>query len=283
MMKYLIVGKNGYIAQRFINSGINNITCTTSQLDDSENLYLDLKAPKEFDYSCIDKDTTIILLAAISSPDMCLNDYNNSYLVNVIGTRYFIEEALNNGGKVLFFSSDAVYGETESVVTEKESPNPLGSYAEMKVEIEQQFLGSEKFKVVRLSYVLSKNDKYMQYLTNCIKNNVAAEVFAPLDRSVIYIQDVVDAIVSISRNWEALKPSIINLAGKNLCSRQNIAEFINENFNNILKYKVISPNSAFYKARPWVINMKSLYLDDLLGRPPTNIKTAIKLELDGVL
>jgi len=283
MKKYLLIGKNGYIAKQFLNSNIENIQCTTSNINDNDDIYLDLKNPEAFDYNNIDKDMIVVLLAAISSPDMCLNDYDNSYAINVTGTKYFIEKVLQRKAKVLFFSSDTIYGETINEVNEKTAINPLGNYAKMKAEIEKSFVGHTGFKVFRLSYVLSKNDKYLQYLINCIKNKEIAEVFDPLDRSVIYIKDVVDAIISISHKWESFSSSIINLGGESLTSRKNIAEFINENWADTLKFKIITPNADFFKARPRVINMKSLYLNELLEHKPTSVKDAVKYELEGMI
>lgn len=279
--KFLVVGKNGFIAKAFSAVADKlNVTYTTSRQNQDDAIYLDLTKPECFDYSIIDEDTMVVLLAANSSPDACLNDYVSSYQLNVVGTSVFIKNCLEKKAKILFFSSDTVYGDTEKEVYEDSELNPVGEYAKMKAEVEHEFLEDQNFKVFRLSYVFSEHDKFMQYILGCIRDDEIAEVFEPLDRAVVYLQDVIDGIFAISNNWNIFTPSIVNLAGPEVMSRAKIVEYINENFPGRLKYKVLTPSEEFYKARPRIINMKSLYLSKLLGREPLSIKEAIKLELE---
>lgn len=284
MNKYLVIGKNGYIAKAFAEKVFNEqVIYTTSGDEKGKAIYLDLTDPENFDYTIIDDQTTVLLLAANSSPDACLNNYDKAYQLNVRGTSAFIEKVLSKDARVLFFSSDTVYGEAEYDVDELSEVHPLGEYANMKYEVEQRFLGEKNFKVFRLSYVLSKHDKYMQYIVNCMKKSETAEVFEPLDRAVVYIHDVIDAIHSITTMWEQFTPSIVNLAGPEIVSRAVIARYVAELFPNELKFTVSCPSDEFYKARPRIINMRSRYLSDLIGHDATPIKQALELELEGMM
>lgn len=188
----LIIGKNGFIAKKLLKRGQYKVT-TSNELS-SDDVYLDLKNSESFDYSYINEQTNIIFLAAISSPDICNNNYDEAYKVNVIGTKYFIKKALKRGAKILFFSSDVVYGNTIDKVDENSKTNPFGNYAKMKDEVEKSFETEKNFKVFRLSYVLSKEDKYLSYLKSCVDKNEVAEVFHPFSRKVVFIEDVLEAI-----------------------------------------------------------------------------------------
>ena len=283
MGKYLVIGKNGYIAKAFLGCGEKNIRCTSSTANSSDDFFLDLRCPDKFEYETLDKETMVVFLAAVSSPDACLNNFEDSYSINVTGTKYFIDRALAKNAKVLFFSSDTVYGSAEKEVTEQSEANPLGQYAKMKAEVENAFKSHENFKVFRLSYVLSKEDKFLKYLISCIASGENVEIFEPFDRSVIYLKDVIDAIISVYKKWDKFPETFVNLAGDLLLSRKNLADIINELSPSALNYSVVTPHEDFYKARPQIINMKSLCLHELLGRKTTSIKKAIEIELSGVI
>ena len=60
----------------------------------------------------------------------------------------------------------------------------------MKCIIEKKFLGHENFKSIRLSYVFSYKDKFSNYIKNISLNNKIAQVYHPLFRNVVSINDV---------------------------------------------------------------------------------------------
>lgn len=280
MINYLIVGKNGFIAKKLLERDTKKYLCTSSQ-NEAGNIFLDLHQPEIFDYTLINKNTKVVLLAAISSPDECTKNYENSYSINVVGTKKFIEEVIKREGKVLFFSSDVVYGNTIEAVDEETMTNPFGSYAKMKDEVEKAFDHELNFKVFRLSYVLSKEDKYLSYLQNCISNNEAAEVFHPFNRKVVFINDLLEAIENILKKWDEFGNKKFNICGDEDISRKDIADFYNEATGSKLTYTIIEPNQIFWDARPKDINIHSLYLEKLLGRKPTKIKDAINIIIKG--
>lgn len=275
----LIIGKNGFIAKKLFDRG--DYKTTTSNKDDLDGIYFDLNESQEFDYSILDEDTNIILLAAVSSPDICNNNYDEAYKVNVIGTKYFIKKALKRGAKILFFSSDVVYGNTIDKVDENSKTNPFGNYAKMKDEVEKSFEGEQNFKVFRLSYVLSKEDKYLSYLKSCAEKNNVAEVFHPFSRKVVSIEDVLEAIENILFKWDEFDNQKFNICGSEDISRKDIADFYNDAIGGKLKYKTLVPDDKFWEARPKDINMNSIYFEKLLGRKSFKIQQAINKIIKG--
>jgi len=273
-MNKLIIGKNGFIAKKLASKGGYNFT--SSNIADGERVFLDLRNPENYDYSALEENTMVIFLAAVSSPDVCNNNYEDAYSINVIGTKYFLNKAIKKGAKVLFFSSDVVYGNTTEVVNENSVTSPFGNYAKMKDEIEKAFENEKNFKTFRLSYVLSKEDKYLSYLQSCIDKNEVAEVFHPFSRKVIYIEDLLEAIENILIRWSDFDNQKFNICGKEDISRKDIADFYKRATGSLLSYSIIEPNENFWEARPKDINITSLYLENLLNRRPTKIKDAIK-------
>ena len=215
------------------------------------------------------------MLGGISSPDECEKNPNESKKINYYGTKFFIEKCLALNAKVLFFSSDLVYGHSNCEINELTDANPNSNYGAWKYKIERTFEKNDNFKIFRLSYVLSPEDKFLKYLTDCKKNNHCAEIYDPLIRNVVYIEDVSIATVNIFKNW-GNNQKLINVCGDESISRLRIAE----NFLDKASIKVVNPDDSFWKIRPKNINLKSLYFSELIQKKPTSFHDAInKLKL----
>lgn len=284
MSKTIIVGKTSYIAQRlrqYLNN--NYISLTRNDCNDKErDNYFDLLHPMNFDYEIIKPGDFIIFFAAISSPDICEKHYTHAYQINVVGTKYFIEKALNRGARVLFFSSDMVYGNYPHLVFDELSkPDPIGRYAQMKLEVEESFRAYDNFYVFRLSYVFSKDDKFTKYLISCFKNGLPADVFSSLYRNVIYIEDVIQAILVLEKNNSNHK--LFNLSGIENLSRLDLANLLKSGVYPQLEIRIVEPENSFFEYRPPKIQTKSIHLESLLNRSPLTIKEAIKLEFKEII
>ena len=231
-----------------------------------------------YDYDTLKMGDTVAFCAAISEPSVCANQFQDSLRVNVTSTGDFIYEALKRGCKVIFLSSDAVYGNVLGEFDEEEKVDPLGVYAEMKALVEKRFLEYPLFKVLRLSYNFFKEDRFTTYLRNCAKEGATAEVFDPFGRSVVHRDDTVDAIISLFNNWDVCDKSVINCGGPETLSRVEFANILKDSVFPELKMKVITPKEKFYEDRPAIVSMRSNLLEEVLGRPARSIQDAITLE-----
>ncbi len=241
---------------------------------------LDLNLPQYFDYSMLDRDT-VLFAAAISSPDLCAADYGQAFQVNVEGTGSFIEEAIKRECRVLFFSSDAVYGFYDGIADENTVTTGQTAYGKMKKEIEDRFLGSPLFKSLRLSYVFSTEDKYTSYLLDCAEKGITAEVYHPFYRSAISVADVIDTVRWLITHWWKFEHPFLNLCGSELVSRVRIADTVKQQIAPGLLYQIIVPEGDFYKNRPAVLEMNSLYLDQIIDvqeRFTQKVKKIIAME-----
>jgi dTDP-4-dehydrorhamnose reductase len=240
-------------------------------------LKLRLDMPDAFDYDEVGR-SVVFLTAAVSSPDICARECERARAVNVIGTSTFIKNAIERGARVIFFSSDTVYGEREEEFDEDTACNPAGEYAAMKREVELRFAGNPSFKAIRLSYVFSREDKFTQYLSSCAQRNEEAKLFHPFFRSIVYRDDVVEGALALAERWHEFPEQVINFGGPQILSRVDFAEHLRNIHLHALRFKVTEPNADFFLNRPRIIAMNSPIFTRLLGRVPHTFFEAAHLE-----
>lgn len=274
-----IAGATGYVGSALLVNARNaGSTFGTSSSGENDLLQLRLDKPTDFDYSKISPGDVVLLTAAISAPDICAREYNRAWIVNVTGTSSFIQSAIDHGARVIFFSSDTVYGERSDEFDEKAVCNPAGEYAEMKCEVEQRFLGNELFKTVRLSYVFSREDKFSRYLSGCAKQNKEADLYHPFFRAIVHRDDVVEGALALAMRWDEVPERVINFGGPQVLSRIKLAECLREARLHDLCFKTTEPSTDFFKNRPRIIAMTSPILPRLLGRLQRTLREAAQLE-----
>lgn len=285
-MKTALVGSSGYIAEfilkRFADeSGIESVLKLDRNQD--SDAYLDLQEAEKFDYSLLDDVGYVVFTAAISGPDKCAEDFVNCWAINVTGTSYFIREAIKRECRVLFFSSDAVFGDIPGAIYNEDSETQAYTpYGRMKKAVEDEFKESPFFKAIRLSYVASAKDRFVTYCLNCMRSGETADIFHPFYRNVIVVSDVVDVVTYFANNWDEYKPTFLNVAGKELVSRIRIADELNRHFDGKLKYTVSMPGEEFFTNRPRITQMQSLYLHKYDIIPDNTFTEKIAKELEDI-
>ena len=279
--KLIVVGATGYIGKSLYADFITNSTVYgTSSAGADGLLCLQLNAPNDFDYEIIQPSDAVLLTAAISAPDVCAREHGRAWAVNVTGTSEFIARVMARGGRVIFFSSDTVYGERGDEFDERAACNPAGEYAAMKHEVEKRFLGDPLFKAIRLSYVFSRDDKFTKYLSRCSERGEEADIFHPFYRAVIYRDDVVAGAIALTQRWDEFSQSTINFGGPEVLTRTEFGEILRDTALPNLRFRVSEPDAGFFKNRPRVIRMASPILASLLGRPAHTLREAAKIEFD---
>jgi len=279
--KIIVIGASGNLGKRLLEKACKKYSCIgTSSRGEHNLMLLDLQNPGNFVKDNVRPGDMVIITAAISAPDICANEHKYAFNVNVTGTSKLIGDSLAAGAKVLFFSSDMVYGEKENYFDEGLACDPVGEYAIMKHDIERKYVDCTSFKSIRLSYVFSKDDKFTSYLINCENRQVEAEVFHPFYRSVIYRDDVVDGVLGLVEKWDQIIERNINFGGAELISRADFASLLVGLKLINLRLRISNPPSNFFEKRPRTIAMRSNLLTTLIGRPPVNLSDAIKIEFD---
>lgn len=264
--KIAIVGSSGYIGSKLLEvTQLKFENVVEINRNGNFNYTLDLEAPEKFNYDILNVCDYVIFTSAISSPDFCAKEYKQAYNINVEGTKYFIDKAISLNCKVLFFSSDAVFGkDLGKPFDENSQTNADTAYGVMKKEIEDKFKWSQLFKAVRLSYVISTNDKFTNYLLQCRIKGEIAQVFHPFYRNSIVIDDVIDSVLWLINNWEEFDSPFLNICGRELVSRVRIVDELNRINKGMVPYNIVQPVEGFFDNRHQVTEMSSLYLHKIL-------------------
>ena len=150
-MAIWIVGSGGFVGNHLAKKlQQNDIQFHTASRDGTNaDVKLDLLDNLTFRNLEVSESDFVILLAGISSPEFCQENYEAAYDVNVLGTSSFINYILRKGSKVLFASSDTVYGNQEYPIDENHPCVPSGKYGEMKHKVETAFLNDPNFKPLK--------------------------------------------------------------------------------------------------------------------------------------
>lgn len=284
-MNVAIVGSSGYIAGFLLKKFEQEASIEkVLKIDQNEtaDVYLNLLEAEKFDYDQLNDIDFIVFTAAISGPDKCATDFDFCWKINVKGTKHFIKNAILRKSKVLFFSSDAVFGDIPGeIYTENSETKAMTPYGRMKKAIEDEFKNDPLFRAIRLSYVASAKDRFISYCLSCMENGEIAEIFHPFYRNVIVVSEVVDVVMWFLKHWNEYSPFVLNVAGKELVSRVRIADELNRLFDNKLKYIISTPGEDFYNNRPQTTQMKSLYINEYQILEDNTFTEKIKKEFGG--
>jgi len=277
--KYFVIGGRGYVGAALYASIPHGASGLATASSESEGfLRLRLGVPQDFASLPISFGDVVFLTAAISAPDICAREHSRAWAVNVTGTSEFIAKVISRGARVVFFSSDTVYGERSDAFDETAERNPAGEYAEMKAEVEKNFLCNPLFKSIRLSYVFSREDKFTKYLAGCAERGEEVELFHPFYRAIVHRDDVVDGALALAQRWDEFPQQVINFGGPEVLSRIDFAECLKRYALPSLRFRVTEPGDEFFKNRPRVIAMSSEILPNLLARPSRTLAEAVRIE-----
>jgi dTDP-4-dehydrorhamnose reductase len=205
---------------------------------------------------------TVVYLRAISSPTYVHQFPIESHQLNVDKSRDFIQGCLELNKRIIFSSSDVVYGDTANkIASESSSIMPFGEYGKQKAEIESSFHDSENFIALRLSLIVGEGSK----LRRILKNESSPSIPDPVMRNPVNIRHVVNLIerLSLTKTWnQNLK--VLNVGGSDQISMYELAKLESKKFNLHAPVKIMrSPLDVV--ARPQTVRMYSKLAEDFLG------------------
>lgn len=239
-MKLLITGINGFLGRHLTNYLLSKgytIVATgrgsAKGIISTEINYVDLDLTNSTSLlKIINKvqPNVIIHTAAMSKPDECEQNKDACILNNVMVTKTIAETAKNINAKLIFTSTDFVFGEGDNQV-ETSITKPLNFYGESKLQAEkyiQQTLTN--FCIIRPAFIYGKQidglrGSFVQWILSNLEKGNAIKVVNDQFRTPTYVDDI---CYGIERLITLDKQGIYHFAGEEILTPYQMAVMIAE-------------------------------------------------------
>lgn len=248
----VIVGANGFVGR--------NLSRFASQF-----MNVHLMEPTKFNIPAkLNKSSVFVYLRAISSPTFVQINPALSTEINSVNTFKNISKVLSAGYKVIFASSDIVYGHSSvKVFSENDSVNPWGLYAKQKNEIEKKFVTHENFISLRLSLITGNGSKLEQIL----KSESAPKIAQGVVRNPVHIGFVLESIrrlIKVNSFRSIFPQGCINIGGKDSVEIFDLALSIAKmrQFNTPIR---VQRGIEDLSARPAITRISSEAAEEFVG------------------
>lgn len=248
-MKILITGANGFLASRISEyykerHGIYGLTHADVDFTDATKL--------QKIFARINPEI-VIHCGAVSDIETCRRNPDASWYSNVYGTGTVADACNQIDAKLIFCSSDQVYGqgEPEHIHTETEELKPLNLYGEQKLSAEKLAFGRNLDTVcLRLSWMFDTQQKEREHgnlITQLVDKLAIGEPFryASNDyRSITNVWDIVRAMEKVCQ----LPAGTYNIGSQNELSTYEIIRRFLAPYDNASKL-LIADDSFFEHGR----------------------------------
>lgn len=248
-----IIGTGGQVARalrlELEKKGIEHISTSSSakpgaiHLDLSDSLSIEKAF---FETSKQHKKLDVYLPGALTHVDRCEQEQELCRKINLNGPLLVAEQCKKYGYKLIYFSSEYVFGEDEYLngkvgpFKETDKPNPTSYYGKCKLDAEEgilRILGDKNSLIVRTTMIFSWDPKGMNFFMQLFRyleklqagETPAQEFRIPVDQisTPTYAEDLAQATLAFVEKDEG---GIVHIVGKDLLSRKQFLEKIIEAF-----------------------------------------------------
>lgn len=152
-VKVLITGSNGLLGQNLLDLLLKNKELyqvfgysrgeNRSNRKDFEYFDIDITNQKRVTEKTLEiQPDFIINTAAMTNVDVCENDKENCYDLNVNAVQYLADICSEIDAHLIHISTDFIFDGVKGNYTEEDTPNPLSYYGETKLLSEQLLVNS---------------------------------------------------------------------------------------------------------------------------------------------
>lgn len=225
MLKVALSGSAGLIGSRIIELLENEFTFVP--LLQSE---VDITDKDSTTKAIASMDFDIFLhLAAYTNVDGAEKDRELAYTINVKGTEHVFDAVMNKKKQLIYISTDFVFDGTNPPYFEDSIPNPLGYYAETKLEGEK--IVKDNAMIVRLSYPYrARYDVKKDFVKGILLSLQEKKVLKMITDSIITPTFVDDIAFGLRHCFTDFSLGIIHLVGANSISPFNGGKLIAKKF-----------------------------------------------------
>ncbi|MCA1032225.1 dTDP-4-dehydrorhamnose reductase [Bacillus timonensis] len=260
-MKVLVTGANGQLAyhlkEALRNENYTYIGYSRELMDITDSLKVNQVILTE-------KPDVVIHCAGYTNVNKAEHNYEQSYLVNCVGTKNIAKASERLGAKLLYVSTDYIFdGEKGQPYIETDQPNPINVYGRTKWlgELEVKKYHSNYF-IIRTSWLYgNRGDHFVKKIIALANTRNTLPVVCDQIGSPTYCSDLADKMIEI---MESNKFGIYHVSNTGFCSWYEFSKKIFENIDHEIELiPVISTNltQSNQAKRPAFSALSSIYLN----------------------
>jgi len=227
----------------------------------------------------------VIHTAANSNIDICELYQEQAWVTNVIAVKNLIGLSLLFGYRLIFFSSEQVYGEhpegKEGMFNEESELVPDNFYGKSKIFSEEDIIQHlNDYVILRLALVYgwgnSMHFTWCDGLLEDLEDNIPSKLYSDQLRSMIFADDIPGIICSIIDDPEI--KGIFNLGGSESIMRDEFGKRFarNWNFDEELIASVSMDNAPLSSPRPKNCALDLLKIKTALDFEPSSLEEGLK-------
>ncbi|HAJ26440.1 MAG TPA: hypothetical protein DCG53_04215 [Syntrophus sp. (in: bacteria)] len=293
-MRVLITGGTGLLGKALIesrNQPYDIVVATyvgNYSMSDSDDIrYLKLDIRNQDGYAYLFQEFTpdvIIHTAGIGSPDYAEQHREESWDINIGGTRNILSCCEKYNSKLIFISSNGIYDGEKAPYNEEDPAEPINYYGELKVKAEEMIMDAgSQHAIVRPILMYGWNHPFERpnIATYCLSKLIEGEkvsVYDDVFLTPLFSKSCADAIWRII---EGNKCGVFNIAGS---ERASIYQMIRKMADILgLNSELVEPVQQGYfnelVKRPRDTSFRTWKMQKVLGIEPLSLNegfTAMK-------
>lgn len=294
MKTIIITGSNGLLGQKLVkqllpHTGEYKIIATSkgeNRISDEEGyIYesIDITNKSEVEQVCKKYQPSFIInSAAATNVDLCEDDKEQCYDINVNAVKYLIDEAKKYNTHIIHLSTDFIFDGVKGHYTETDTPNPVSYYGKTKLEAEELLISSGvKHTIVRTALVYGVVEKmsrsnFMLWAKKSFAENTKMNVIDDQFRTPTLAEDLADGCIKIML---LNKQGIYNICGKDFMSVlemiERIGKFYGHDLSTITKVSSATLNQK--AKRPPITGLLIDKAIDDLNYDPVSFEEGIQI------
>jgi len=222
---------------------------------------------------------TVFLTAALTHVDYCEAHPEETFRVNVDGTKNVAGEAARYGSRLVFYSTDYIFDGKNGPYDEQAQPCPVSVYGKSKLEGERVIQEAlEDYLILRTTIVYGWNRRSKNFAMQVYQNLLAGTPMqVPEDQ--VGNPTLVDYLAEASvRLVQQKARGVVNVVGKDLLSRAEFGKALARVFGADPKLilPVATPDLKQHAERPLRGGLKVEKLGRLLGTEAMSLEEALK-------
>ena len=284
-MKILITGVNGLVGNslyKLLEESDHIVYSSSRNIEGLAKYKVDITNKNEVDsFFESEKPDLVINSAAMADVDLCEEERELCWKVNVEGVQNLVDMCNRYGSHLTHISTDYIFdGKKESgIYLENDKPNPQGYYAESKLEGERIILDSNiSHSILRtiLVYGLHNKPNIVTFLKSYLEEGKSVNLVSDQVRMPTFVDDLSRACISAS---EKKARGVFHICGSEQMSYLDIGNRIAEyfSFDKSLINHVQTKDLNQKAKRPFRTGFDLQKSKEKLNYIPTNFEDSLKL------